>query len=210
MIQRVDDENDKSTWESIGNINAGVYNLLELTGGITAVLADNEVPAGAITQIRLLLGENNTIVMEGSEYPLKTPSGQQSGLKLQVNETLEAGYSYDFLIDFDVDKSVVLAGASDNINLKPVLRVTTKATTGILKGSVNITDFQVLASVMVGEETVSAYADEEGNFVLFGIPEGTYTLTLTPEEASALEATVVEGVVITNGETTDVGRVTLD
>ncbi|WP_340199467.1 DUF4382 domain-containing protein [Ascidiimonas sp. W6] len=210
LIQRTDEANDKTTWESIGNINAGVYDLLELTGGINVVLADNEVPAGAIKQIRLLLGENNTVLMEGTEYALKTPSGQQAGLKLQVNETLEPGFSYDFLIDFDVDKSIVVAGNSGNINLKPVLRVTTKTTTGILMGSVNITDFQVVASVSVGEETISAYADNEGNFVLFGIPEGTYTLTLTPEEASQLLPKVIDGIEITNGETTDVGLITLD
>src|SRR5690606_12310453 len=91
-------------------INAGIYNLLELTGGVNVLLFDDEVPAGKISQIRLVLGENNTIVVDGQTLPLSTPSAQQSGLKIQVNETLEPGILYEFMLDFDVDKSIVSQG----------------------------------------------------------------------------------------------------
>src|SRR5690606_28336029 len=72
-------------------INAGIYDLLELTAGVNVLLFDDEVPAGSISQIRLVLGEQNTIVVDGETLPLATPSAQQSGLKVQVNETLEPG-----------------------------------------------------------------------------------------------------------------------
>src|SRR5688572_3142778 len=43
-------------WVSIGNINPGIYDLLELTGGVSVILADNEIPSGYLGQMRLILG----------------------------------------------------------------------------------------------------------------------------------------------------------
>jgi hypothetical protein len=45
-----------------------------------------------VQQIRLILGTRNTVV-DGITYPLSTPSAEQSGLKLQVNQTLQEGVS---------------------------------------------------------------------------------------------------------------------
>src|SRR5690554_7316058 len=88
-------------------IEGGVYDLLELTAGVNVLLFNDEVPSGDISQIRLILGEENTIVVNGQTLPLSTPSAQQSGLKIKVNQSLEPGIFYDFLLDFDVDKSIV-------------------------------------------------------------------------------------------------------
>jgi hypothetical protein len=41
-----------------------------------------------VQQIRLILGTRNTVVLDIT-YPLSTPSAEQSGLKLQVNQTLQ-------------------------------------------------------------------------------------------------------------------------
>lgn len=115
-------------WVSIKNdeFTPGVYNLLDLTGGVNILLADNIVPSGYLGQIRLVLGTNNTVVKNGVTYPLNTPSAQQSGLKLNVNQTLVGGVIYEFLLDFDVEHSIVVqAGCSGNYNLHPVIRVST-------------------------------------------------------------------------------------
>ncbi len=201
---------DESGWLSIGN-NPGIYNLLDLTGGVTVLLADNEIPAGTIGQIRLVLGTNNTVVKEGQTFPLKTPSAQQSGLKLKVNETLESNQAYSFLIDFDVNQSVVLqAGQSGNYLLQPVLRVTSEAVTGAITGVAKAGEFKVLVSVMVKEEEVSAYTDGNGLFMLQGIPAGTYAVKITPDAESKLAPVTVENVNVTDGKTTDIGVIPLE
>ena len=107
--------NDESGWESL-NANGGVYNLLDLTSGVETVLADTEIPSGDITQIRLVLGDNNTVVIDGQENELSTPSAQQSGLKINLNETLLDGITYSVLLDFDAARSVVKAGNSGKYN----------------------------------------------------------------------------------------------
>ena len=201
---------DESGWVSIGIDNPGVYNLLDLTGGVTAALADAEIPSGFLGQIRLILGENNTVVKDGMTYPLNTPSAQQSGLKLQVNQTLEPNFTYDFLLDFDVNYSVVVeAGGSGNFNLHPVLRVISMANTGSISGTVDAGGFQVLASVMVNGVEVSAYTNSEGIFHLHGIPAGTYTVTLTPDPESTFSPLIIENVEVVNGVNTDTGLSTI-
>lgn len=52
-----------------------------------------------------------------------TPSGQQSGLKMNVNLPVPAGQVADFAIDFDACKSFVKAGNSGKYLLKPGLSV---------------------------------------------------------------------------------------
>lgn len=209
MIKSTSDVSD-SDWVSIGNINAGVYNLLDLTGGINVLLADNEVPSGNLGQIRLILGDDNTVVKDGITYALHTPSAQQSGLKLQINQTLQAGSTYNFLLDFDVEHSVVVeAGGSGNYNLHPVIRVTTQATTGAISGTILPISVQTMASVVVNGVTVSAYANEQGAFQLSGIPSGTYSVTITPDITSGLAVLVVPNVVVVNGQVTNMGSLTL-
>ena len=211
MIKYNDDSDGDDGWQSIDPINTGVYDLLELTGGINVLLVDGyEMPPGTLNQIRLILGDDNTVVIDDETFPLRTPSAQQSGLKLKVNHELEAGFTYNFLLDFDVDRSIVIAGNSGNINLKPVIRVTTDVTSGKIQGAVNPFDFQVMASVMVDGEPISAYVDESGIFVLNGVPAGTYDVLISPDPASDYAEAVVEGVVVVNGEVTDIGTVELE
>ena len=213
MIKNTTDSGDQG-WVSIGNTPSGgrIYNLLDLTGGVSLMLADTLIPSAYLGQVRLLLGDKNTVVLkDGTIQPLSTPSAQQSGLKLKVNQTLLGGVSYDFLMDFDVDHSVVKAGNSGNYNLHPVVRVTTAATSGVIKGSIAnmAVAKQVLVSVLVGTETVSTYANAEGVFQLNGVPPGTYIVTFTPDITSGLLVKTIPNVVVANGAATSMGSITL-
>jgi len=202
---------DDQGWISVGNIKPGVYNLLDLTGGVNLLIAENEIPSGYLGQIRLLLGTNNTVMIDNMSYTLTTPSAQQSGLKVKVNQTLEPGIAYDFLLDFDVEHSIVkTGGGSGKYLLHPVIRVSTLATSGAIKGTVTPIGFQVLVSVQVGDGgVITTYTDELGVFQLSGVPEGTYTVKITPDPISGyLEATIPD-VVVTKGTITDIGNVVL-
>lgn len=209
---KVNDSNDdENGWISLNAINTGVYDLLELTGGINVLLVDDfEIPSGTLNQIRLILGDNNSIVIDGDTFPLNTPSAQQSGLKIKVNEPLAPNIHYTFLLDFDVDESIVVAGNSGNINLKPVIRANVEANSGALSGSILPADVQTEVSVSNGIETASAYTDANGNFMIVGLTEGVYDVTITPDIDSIYQELIIEDVEITIGQTLDLGLITLD
>ena len=117
------DDEDSASW-LVFDTKAGVYNLIDLTGGVTVVLAEEaELPVGKITQMRLLLGTNNSIMLtDSSTFALEVPSGQQSGFKINVNEEIEEDQEYEFLIDFDASQSIVVTG-NGKYQLKPVIKL---------------------------------------------------------------------------------------
>jgi hypothetical protein len=211
LMKATSDSDDSKGWVSLGDIGKGTYNLLNFTGGVSLLIAQGNVPSGYLGQLRLILGENNTIKKNGIIYHLDTPSAQQSGLKLKINQTLMAGIVYEFMMDFNVDKSIVKAGNSGKFNLHPVITISTMATSGIIKGKISpiLEGFQVMASVEVGSTTISAYANELGMFQLNGIPAGTYTVKITPDLASGKEIKMISNVVVSNGMMTSIGDISL-
>jgi len=211
MIKMNDNSEGEDGWVSAG-ATGGEYDLLTLTGGQQAVLVDDyEVLAGELSQIRLILGPNNYVVKDGEQYDLKTPSAQQSGLKLKVNQEVEGGYLYAFVLDFDVAKSIVDAGNSGNIILKPVINASLEAASGIIQGVVSPSDFPSEVSVTVDGETITTYSTPEngGAFMLYGVYGGTYDLTITPEAGSGY-ATKVISVEVINGQIVDLGTIELE
>jgi hypothetical protein len=189
-------------------INSGVYDLLELTAGVNVLLFNDEVPAGRISQIRLILGDDNTIVVDGETLPLATPSAQQSGLKIQVNENLEAGILYEFILDFDVDKSIVVQGNGEYL-LKPVIRAITVAESGAISGTVLPAGMLTMVTAVNGPIEISSYTNLEGDFLLSGVPDGVYTVTIQADLSLGLPPLVVENVIVVQGEVTNMGELNL-
>ncbi len=183
------------------DVNAGIYDLLELTAGVNVLLVDEDIPAGSISQIRLILGEDNTIVVDGETFSLATPSAQQSGLKIQVNETLEDGILYDFILDFDVDKSILQTG-NGQYKLKPVIRASTVAETGAIAGTVLPLDIQTMVTATDGVNEISTFTNETGAYLLTGLPEGTYTVTFAADVDLELPIITIEDVDVTIGVVT--------
>lgn len=193
-------EENESAWLNLPyEQNDGKINLLTLTGGNSANLGAIEVPAGEISQIRLILGNDNYIISNGERLNLTTPSAQQSGLKLKVDKPIQAGVSYDLVIDFDVARSIVRAGNSGQFILRPVLRVVAEAL-ATLEGTVLPLEAGPVSVMAIrGQDTVGTFTNDNGFFVMRGLREGNYTVMLNPNEN--FESLLIEGVVLTAGET---------
>lgn len=162
------------------NVTAGVYNLLDFVNGIDTLIASSDVESGTLSQVRLILGANNTVKVDGVVYPLSTPSAMQSGLKLNLNSELIPGVDYNLLLDFDANQSIVLTGNGE-YQLKPVIRAISEATTGSVHGSiVTILALPAKVSVTNGAEIYTTVTDASGNFLMRGLPAGTYSFTITP------------------------------
>ena len=190
----------------------GLYNLLDLTDGKDTLLADAQIPTGDISQIRLVLGDNNYIITKsGEKIDLTTPSAQQSGLKVQIHQSVTGGVLYRLILDFDAGKSIVKAGNSGKYILKPVLRVISfVASGGNLKGTVVPDSVRTSVYAINGVDTVaSTYTDTlNGNFLFNDIPAGSYSLSYVPSDTSFKDAQ--RSISVTLGQTAVADTVVLE
>lgn len=194
-------------WTSLPLTRKGVYNLLDFKNGLDTLLTSSELPAGTLSQIRLVLGDSNSVVVNGIDHPLSTPSAQQSGLKLNIHATLLEGIEYKLWLDFDAGRSVVETG-NGNYILKPVIRTYSEATSGAIKGAVTPANSHSTAyAIQNSTDTIaSAVADTtSGDFIIGGLPAGDYNVAI---HADGYADTTLTGTV-TTGTVTDLGSVQL-
>ena len=203
-----DSTHHENGWKDL-EVNEGVYDLLDFTNDMDTLLATAELPAGKISQIRLILGENNKVKVDGEYHDLKTPSGQQSGIKLNVHEILEEGIEYELWIDFDACKSIVKTGNGKYL-LKPVIKTYTRETSGAIKGVVEpVASRPFIFAVSESDDTISTVADSlTGKFMLKGLPAGEYDVEFEPVDGFDDEE--IEDVNVTLGVVTDLGTVQIE
>lgn len=116
---KVNFNNDTAGWISLPTKDT-IYNLLGLQNGLDTLIAQGSVPSNTLHEIRLVLGDNNTIKAKGQIYPLTIPSGSTSGLKIKVNKKINATLE-TILLDFDAGASVT--EEQDGYKLRPVITV---------------------------------------------------------------------------------------
>jgi hypothetical protein len=207
-------EDGDAGWSEMVLTPAKRVDLLTLTNGVLEELGSTSLPAGRYTQMRLVLAGNaaggtmaNSVVPTGDvERPLQTPSGQQSGLKMNVDIEVAADQLADFVIDFIVCKSVVRAGQSGRHLLKPVLSVTPRVgpATNAVEGYVASTMAVGTTSVTLqkdGEVKRGTVPDSNGRFLLSQVPADTYDLVIVADGRATV---VMTGVPVTSDAITKV------
>jgi hypothetical protein len=102
----------------------GVYNLLNLKNGKDTLIASGDVPAtGIVRQMRLILGDKNTIQINKQALPLNIATKTGNTLDVMVgakmNKNLET-----LVVDFDAATSISQT-ADGKYELNPVLKVKT-------------------------------------------------------------------------------------
>lgn len=203
-----EDTDSESGWQTLDEIHPKVYNLLNFANGVDTLIASANLPAGKISQIRLVLGENNSLKLkDGRTVDLKTPSGQTSGLKLKINADLREDVTYVVLLDFDAAKSVVARG-NGQYNLKPVIRTITQAVAGGIKGRVTPVEAKPGIYVISAEnDTIGGFADGNGEFLIKGVKAGTYSVKFYT--AGAVNDTTLTNISVSQDQIKDLGTVKL-
>lgn len=186
--------NEDESWQSFTPELGYPINvdITELIAGNSLLLTDEVLPIGILKQVRLVLSDNNTLKIEGEEgvIPLETPSAEQSGLKLNIDEKLEAGLVYSFILDWNVQKSIVKAGNSGKHILRPVIKVNAEISSGSISGKV----IEMIENVEtpIAEQVIEVYTlddvlvkdtltNENGDFVFQGLEGGDYILKISKE-----------------------------
>ncbi len=196
---------DDSTggWQSLPNVHAGQYDLLRLVNDDDTILADAQIPAGRVHQIRLVLGSDNFVKINGQLIPLETPSAQQSGLKLNIQQDVIACILYKLTLDFDASRSIVKTGNNKYI-LKPLIRTILSAAGGSIKGNVKPFNFPTAVMVFrpVNDTVASTFSSTvNGGYMVRGLAAGTYSLHFIPTDITYRD-TVITGVNVVTGAIT--------
>lgn len=117
--------------------------LLQLQGeGSAYLMVDETVPAGRYPWMRLLVEAEKDVAdsyIENStgQHPLYIPSGDKTGLKLVSGFVVPAGGSADFVIDWNLAQAIhAPAGQDGNYFLRPALRISDRAESGVIRGTV--------------------------------------------------------------------------
>lgn len=193
--------------ENTLDVNGGPIDILRFRAGKDTILAAQDIPAGTIQQIRLILNSTgNRVIVGGVSYDLTTPSGQTSGVKLNVHDNLTAGVAYTLRLDFDAAQSIVLTGNGKYI-LKPVIRAIPQAVSGALNGIISPAASSPKVYAITGADTVGTVADATGKFYFSGLAAGTYNVQFVP--VSPYVTKTITGVVVVNGAVKDMGTVTI-
>ena len=198
---------DDKGWQSLPGVHAGIYDLLDLVNDKDTLLVNADIPSGKLHQIRLVLGSNNSIVLNGVTIPLETPSAQQSGLKLNVQQNVNGGVLYTMLLDFDAARSIVQTGNGKYI-LKPVIRTVLNAVGGSIKGAVTPKTVLTAVYAINGTDTMTTFTDLNGAYLIKGVPAATYNMKFWPTD-TAYKSQVKTGIIVTTGNVTIVDTVRL-
>ena len=134
--------------------------LQDQNGKVSGLLSGVSVPAGNYQWIRLLLsvGSNGTVAnsyidINGAQYPLRIPSGAQTGLKLVQGFTLTANQTANYTIDFMLAQSLSATappGQTSNGQqvyfLVPAMRLLDDVQVGTISGTVALSSLQSTAA----------------------------------------------------------------
>lgn len=197
-----------SEGESTFALDTKPFNILRFRMGKDTLIASKDIPSGRLQEVRLILNETgNSVVINGMSYPLTTPSGQSSGVKIKVNETLESGVAYTMLLDFDAAKSIVQTGNGKYI-LKPVIRAIPNAVSGVITGIISPAASSPKIYAITGTDTLGTVSDATGKFWFPGVAAGTYKVEILP--VSPFVNKTISGVVVVTGSTKDLGTIAVN
>lgn len=201
-------------WQEIVLAQPKKIDLLTLTNGVLENLGEVSLPAGRYTQMRLVLGPNNStsptansVVVTGNagEVALETPSAIQSGIKLNHSFDVAAGSQVSLVLDFDACKSIVTKGSgSGGYALKPVINVIPATTSGGISGYVPTGLGNALVSAQQNGVVVkSTVPDAQGQFTLSPLPPDA-TGYVVVVSANGSTSAAITGVPVTTGAVTQV------
>jgi len=153
------------------------FNILELTGGESALMGSFSLEAGNYTQLRFIVDapelknanpSNPGCYIEfddGTEQPLYVPSGSNSGWKAVGAFKVPSNGDVAITADFDARKSVMKQGAKDFYILKPTIRLIVDDQAGKIAGGVS-------------------NLPEDADVIIYAYEDGTYASTEADEPAN--------------------------
>lgn len=167
--------------------------LLELADG-KVDFANQVLLPERTRELRLVLGENNTITVDGESFPLTVPSGQTSGLKLKGRKAFgkEGGFLSGLTLDLNLRKQLVVQAKKVrhkekgrhgkkkvsyvySYKLKPVIKVATAEVEQLPENMAAVV-------ALPDEDAILNLGDDSSIFIPAGAVSETTIISATPRQ----------------------------
>jgi hypothetical protein len=196
------------------SIRAGVYNILRLSNGIDTLFASGTLPNARLRKIRLTLGTQNRVMLNGQSIPLRVKDEDRqvvASLDASNFEITNSGQVL-FWIDFDAGNSIQVdnsgSGNNNGYRLKSHIRIFTRSNTGRIEGKVLPRAADAIVKAIIGSDTATAIPDDDdGEFKIVGLSAGTYKVLIDGQHG--YNDTLINNVIVRNREDTRLTTVTL-
>jgi len=209
LIDDDDDDDDHRSHDQYGqwdtlNFTPGIYDLLTLRNGADTLLAQGNF-AGRVRKIRLGIGSVN-VVIDGEVYPVQmlNPSNYIY-VKIEDDHLRSNGRDHQVWLDFDISRSIV--EIDGRYYLKPVLKPFNDDSYARLEGEVKPSGAATIISVYNATDTSTAIPDDDGEFRIRGLREGTYSVLY--DGSNGYMDTVISNVELRRGRETELPEVVL-
>jgi hypothetical protein len=119
QLRVLEDETDPNAWISLNAINTGIHDLTNFTGNKVITLVDFEqVPSEFIYNIKLVLGDENSVVKNNIEYIIDIEAEYNNASVNILEKQLVETKLYEFTIEFNIDESVQFSSQNE-VKLNP-------------------------------------------------------------------------------------------
>lgn len=204
------DKDGDSAWVTVFSGEKS-FDLLDLRNGRTDLLAEAELPAGTYDQLRLIVTAGEVTLTDGRVFPLKVPSGEQSGIKLHFEfEVADEGQT-QLLLDVDLSRAfqAIPSGRIDDVStirsfkFSPsiAMRLANLLEAGSISGLVTDSAAAPLEGAAVtayrgsgdaAEEVTTSVSEADGSYQLIGLPSGSYRLVFSKDRYADFEIPAVD------------------
>lgn len=194
-------------WVSLHS-NTQMVQVLQLTNGKEILLGSRtDLSSHLYSKLKLVFGSNNQLTVkrkngileEEKIYMLKYEGSSEVVIDLENNT------SSSILLDFNVAQSVKRSG--DEYILKPVINLIKDVKTGV-SGQLNGVESAAVC-LKNDMDVYDTYVNTKGEFLLRGIKEGVYDLTVILQNEHGKLPAVIEpqlkDISVIKGQITDVG-----
>ena len=164
-------------------------NLSRLVNGTSLPVSRKEFQLGQITAITLKLGTSHALFQGDTRFALNLPA-EVTDYTQELKVDLEAGLSYDLILDFDLEKSIRVTQPSPlTLAFKPTIHAYSGIGRSNLTGTVSPAEVRPAIFAISGKDSISTHTTTSGGFS-FRLTPGIYTLYLDPKDSRYLPDTL--------------------
>lgn len=205
-------------WLEIGGA-LPMIDLLDLRED-SMLIASSGMPSGAYNQVRLFVSEASIIDANGT-HEIRIPSNLRTGIKINIDATVDENTITTILLDFNVQKSVVRQGNGAYL-LQPVIPAVIMNLAGTVSGTVTLDGNPVEGAIItatytegssypLGTEVNTSTSAADGMFKIWVLREGKYMVTVVyTDPADSLYEAGVADVIVTRETDNALGELELE